>query len=230
MSAPPRQLAFDLPVRAALGAEDFMASRANADALALIDLWPAWPHWAAVVVGPAQSGKSHLAHVWRFRSNAIVSTARDMHNGLAVAFREAKALVVEELEQGCNDEQMLFHLLNIAREHKLSILLTSRIAPGDLAVTFPDLRSRLRALPVVHITAPDDALLETVLVKHFADRQLSVEPATVSYIVRNMERSFSAAAAVVDAIDRRSLEAKRRVTKLLAKTVMIELGGSPDQD
>ncbi len=230
MSAQPRQLAFDLPVRAALGAEDFMASRANADALALVDRWPDWPHWAAVVVGPAQSGKSHLAHVWRFRSNALVTTARDMHESLAMAFRSAKALVVEELEQGSNDEQMLFHLLNIAREHRLSILFTSRTAPGDLAITFPDLRSRLRALPVVHITAPDEALLETVLVKHFADRQLTVEPATVSYIVRNMERSFAAAAAVVDAIDRRSLEAKRRVTKLLAKAAMIELGASPDQD
>ncbi len=230
MSVQPRQLAFDLPVRAALGAEDFMASRANGDALALIDRWPDWPHWAAVVVGPARSGKSHLADVWRFRSNALVVTARDMHESLAASFQASRALVVEELELGCNDQQMLFHVLNIAREHQLSILFTSRTAPGDLAVTFPDLRSRLRALPLVHITAPDEALLEAVLVKHFADRQLTVEPATVSYIVRTMERSFAAAAAVVDAIDRRSLEAKRRVTKVLAKAAMIELGASPDQD
>ncbi len=97
MSVQPKQLAFDLPVRPALGLEDFMASTANADALALVDHWPDWPHWAAVVVGPAQSGKSHLAHVWRYRSNALVTTARDMHEGLAMGLRVAKALVVEEL-------------------------------------------------------------------------------------------------------------------------------------
>ncbi len=125
---------------------------------------------------------------------------------------------------------MLFHLLNIAREHQLSILFTSRTAPGDLVIAFPDLRSRLRALPLVHITSPDERLLETVLVKHFSDRQLMVEPAVVSYIVGNMERSFAAASAVVEAIDRRSLEAKRRVTKVLAKAAMIDIGVSPDSD
>lgn len=207
-----------------------MASTANADALALVDRWPDWPHWAAVVVGPAQSGKSHLAQVWRLRSNALVTSARALDERLVGQFQAAGALVVEELEQGCNDEQLLFHLLNIAREHRLSILFTSRVAPGDLEIAFPDLRSRLRALPVVHITAPDGQLLEAVLVKHFADRQLSVEPAVIAYILRNMERSFASAAAVVEAIDRRSLEAKRPVTKLLAKSAMIDLGATPESD
>lgn len=230
MSAQPQQLAFDLPVRTALGAEDFMVSAANAEALALVDRWPDWPHWAAVVSGPAQSGKTHLAHVWRYRSGGLVATARALDEALAHRFRETGALVVEELEAGVNNEQMLFHLLNIAREHKLSILLTSRLAPGDLAVTFPDLRSRLRALPVVHITPPDQALLEAVLVKHFADRQLTVEPQVVSYLLRHMERSFAAAASIVEAIDRRSLADKRRVSRALASAVMVESGASAEQD
>lgn len=230
MSAQPKQLAFDLPVRTALGAEDFMVSAANADALALVDRWPDWPHWAAVVVGPAQSGKTHLADVWRYRAGGLVATARALDEAMANRFRDAGALVIEELDAGINDEQMLFHLLNIAREHKLSILLTSRLAPGDLAVTFPDLRSRLRALPVVHITPPDQPLLESILVKHFADRQLTVEPQVVSYLLRHMERSFAAAASIVEGIDRRSLATKRRVTRALASAVMDDAGASPEQD
>jgi chromosomal replication initiation ATPase DnaA len=227
MTARPRQLAFDLSHRPALGAEDFMVSTANASALEIVDRWPDWPHWAVVVEGPARSGKSHLANVWRYRSSAEVVRANEMHESLALRFRAAKALVVENLEDGVNDEQMLFHLLNIAREHKLSILLTSRTAPGDLQITFPDLRSRLRALPLVRIEPPDEDLLRAVLLKHFGDRQLTVEPQVIDHLVTHMERSFEAAHGLVAEIDRQSLADKRRVTRTLATAIMQSWGTPP---
>jgi chromosomal replication initiation ATPase DnaA len=217
-----QQLAFDLSFRTALGAEDFMVSSANQAALAIVDCWPDWPHWAVVVEGPSRSGKSHLANVWRVRSAAHVVSADAMTETLAGIFQTTRALVVENLEAGVNDEQMLFHLLNIAREHRLSILFTSRVGPGDLALNFPDLRSRLRALPVVRIEPPDEDLLKAVLLKHFADRQLTIEPQLISHMATHMERSFEAAHALVAAIDRRSLADKRRVTKVLVNAVMIE--------
>src|SRR5690606_6405555 len=65
----PRQLVFDIVPRPAYGEEDFLVSRANEAALAMIEHWPDWPHWALVIVGPASSGKSHLANVWKLRSN-----------------------------------------------------------------------------------------------------------------------------------------------------------------
>jgi chromosomal replication initiation ATPase DnaA len=161
----PVQLTLDLAHRPALGAEDFMVSAANQTALEIVDRWPDWPHWAVVVEGPAGSGKSHLANVWRFRSQAALVQANALDADVALCLRESQALVVENLEAGINDEQMLFHLLNIAREHKRSILLTTQTAPGELSVVFPDLRSRLRALPLVRIEPPDEDLLRGVLLK-----------------------------------------------------------------
>src|SRR5262249_7565030 len=117
-------------------------------------------------------------------------------------------------------ERALFHLLNLVREHKLSMLLTSRLPPGELEVALPDLRSRLRALPLVAISAPDEALLKAVLVKHFADRQLAVEHPVISYIALHMERSMEAAAAIVAEIDRRALATHRKVTRALAGEVL----------
>ena len=70
----------------------------------------------------------------------------------------------------------MFHLLNLVKEDDANVLLTT--APTALtlwAVRLPDLASRLRALPVVELAAPDDALLRAVLVKLFVDRQLSVD-------------------------------------------------------
>ena len=55
---------------------------------------------------------------------------------------------------------------------------------------------------MVTISPPDEALLKAVLVKHFADRQLAVEPHVVNYIALHMEQSMEAAAAIVADIDR----------------------------
>jgi chromosomal replication initiation ATPase DnaA len=79
-----------------------------------------------------------------------------------------------------------------------------------------DLASRLRALPVVALTAPDDALFRAVLVKLFADRQLAVDESLVSFLTTRIERSFAAARAAVERLDREALRLKRPVTRALA--------------
>ena len=68
----PRQLVFDLPHLDAYEAEDFLLSACNQSAADMIDRWPDWPAPVLVINGPAASGKSHLAAVWRERSNAEI--------------------------------------------------------------------------------------------------------------------------------------------------------------
>jgi chromosomal replication initiation ATPase DnaA len=214
----PGQLILDLPHRPALGAEDFLISRSNQAAADIVDRWPDWPHHSLVVVAPPGSGKTHLANVWRLKSGAARLEAQAL--GEADVVRAKGALVVEDLHAGVADERALFHLLNLVREHKLSMLLTSRAAPGELTVALPDLRSRLRALPLVTIAPPDEALLKAVLVKQFADRQLSVEPHLIAYIALHMEQSMEAAAAIVADIDRAAMTSHRKVTRALAAEVL----------
>ena len=93
-------------------------------------------------------------------------------------------------------------------------------APGDLDIKLPDLRSRIRALPVAEIFAPDDALLRAVLVKLFADRQLAVEPNVIDYVLVRMERSTEAAQRLVDTADRLALEMQRAVTRPVAAAAL----------
>ena len=47
--------------------------------------------------------------------------------------------------------------------------------------------------------------MQAVLVKLFADRQLRVDPDLVTYLAARLDRSFAAAAAAVDALDRAAL-------------------------
>jgi chromosomal replication initiation ATPase DnaA len=81
------------------------------------------------------------------------------------------------------------------RQQEAHVLITARIAPAQWRVELPDLASRLRAMPVVELSAPDDALLRAVLVKLFADRQLVVDESLIAYLATRIERSFAGARA-----------------------------------
>ena len=129
------------------------------------------------------------------KSSAGASAAATLTDAAVAGLRDGSALVVEDIDRGIADEQALFHLLNRARESRLSVLLTSCSAPGDLEFRIPDLRSRLRALPVVALEAPDEALLKAVLVKLFVIASSTSSRATNTG--PRMERSMAAAASRV---------------------------------
>lgn len=218
MSGASDQLILDLAQRPALGAEDFLISRSNQAAADVVDRWPDWQQSSVVVVAPAHAGKTHLANVWRLQSGAVRLTARALGDEDVTGAKGP--MLVEDLHAGIGSERVLFHLLNLVREHKWSMLLTSRVAPGELDVRLPDLRSRLRALPVVSISPPDEALLKGVLVKLFADRQLAVEPHVINHIALHMDQSMAAAATIVAEIDRAAMASHRKVTRALAAEIV----------
>ena len=100
------------------------------------------------------------------------------------------------------------------------LLYRSKLDPAGWPIGLPDLASRLRALPVVTLAAPDDAMLRAVLVKLFADRQLAVDDGLISFLVVRIERSFAAARSVVAALDREALRRQRPVTRALAGEIL----------
>jgi len=220
-----RQMPLDLGHRAALGREDFLVAPGNRDAVAWIDLWPNWPAPGLVIYGPEACGKSHLAEVWRVRSAARILTAADIAGREAPAvLGDGCALVLERPDRGV-DETALFHLFNYLAAQAGSLLITAEAPPGQWALRLPDLRSRLAALPAVAIGPPDDALIEAVMVKQFADRQIRVTPEVIAYLVPRLERSLATVRAVVAALDRTALAEQRSITVPLAREILHELAG-----
>lgn len=214
------QLVFELPHRPALGVEDFLVSQCNTTAVRLIDAWPDWPNPVQAIVGPAGSGKSHLANTWRLKSGAQSVAAAEVSEATLEGLVSKPTLVIEDADRGRVSERALFHLLNLCGEQNVTVLLTSRALPVDWPVNLPDLASRLRSVPVVSIGLPDDELLRAVLVKHFSDRQIDVAPKVVAYIATRMERSMEMAGRVAAAMDQASLESGRKITKPLAGEIL----------
>jgi chromosomal replication initiation ATPase DnaA len=215
-SIAPRQLVLALDHATSFAREDFLAGPSNAAALALIDRWPDWPDRVMALVGPEGSGKSHLASIWAEASGARVLGAKLLaHTDLPNAFATG-ALVLEDLAFSGLDERALFHLINFAREQTAFVLITSRSPLSTFPVTIRDLGSRLRAVPAVTLSAPDDALLRSLIVKFAADRQLSVDEALVNFLATRIERSFAAARAAVARLDEEAMRQHRPVTRALA--------------
>lgn len=212
----PRQLAFALPHAESFTRDDFLEGPANAAALALIDGWPDWPNRVMLLVGPEGSGKSHLASIWAEEAGARSTSAHTLTPAEVPGSLATGALVVEDLRSGDVDERALFHLLNLAREDQASVLITARTPPSSLEIELRDLRSRLRAIPVVSLLPPDDQLFRALIVKFCADRQLSVDEAVVSFLANRLERSFAAARQAVELLDTEALRLGRPVTRALA--------------
>jgi chromosomal replication initiation ATPase DnaA len=210
------QLILDLPHRAAHGAEDFLVSDCNLAAVRLIDAWPDWQDNVQLLIGPPASGKTHLARVWQARSGARALTDNALDIGRIDSAARGTALVVEDIDRVGYGEQALFHLLNLAREKGLFVLLTAREPPARFGCALPDLLSRLNGLPMVEIGAPDEALLKTVMLKHFADRQLDIDPKVLDFLALHVERSLEAAALAVAAVDRAALATGRKISRQLA--------------
>jgi chromosomal replication initiation ATPase DnaA len=216
----PRQLAFALGHAESHARQDFLSAPCNASALALIERWPDWPDHAVALVGPDGSGKSHLAAIWADAAGARFLSARALAATLPPAALATGALVIEDIAPGCFDERAMFHLVNLAREEHAFLLLTARSPPAGWPISLRDLGSRLRAIPVVTITAPDDNLLRAVLIKLFADRQLAVDESLVGFVARRIERSIAAARAVVALLDREAMRQQRRLTRAFAAEVL----------
>ena len=212
----PTQLALALDHGESFAREDFISGPSNAAALALIERWPDWPSRTVLLRGPEGSGKSHLAAIWARYSGARMLSPRALAGADVPIALATGALVLENLVDGGFDEAALFHLLNLAREEHAFVLISAQTAPATWSTRLPDLVSRLRALPVVALDAPSDALLRAVIVKLFSDRQLEVDEALVSFLTTRIERSFAAARASVIALDREALRLKRPVTRALA--------------
>ena len=218
--ARPRQLAFALPHTESLTRDNFLEGPSNATALSLIDRWPDWPNRVMLLAGPEGCGKSHLAAIWAETAGARAIGAHLLTDDGVPDALTTGALVVEDLVAGSFDERALFHLMNMAREDDAFVLMTARVAPVNLAVALRDLNSRLRAVPVVAVAAPDDQLFRALIVKFCADRQLNADETVVNYLATRIERSVVAARAVVAELDAESLRQRRPVTRALAVEVL----------
>ena len=210
--------------------DDLVVTKSNKSAYELIERWPDWPMPVAVLVGPDGSGKTHFATVWADISKAQKIEPDQLDQ--AITFIEKGIPVLVEDMDGVNlNEVVFFHLINSVKERrvinpKTTLLITARKGPSNWNVKLDDLASRLRSVTLATLEQPDDELLNAVAFKLFSDRQITVDPSVVEFLVSRSERSLFALGKTVDQIDRLALQRKSKITKALVSEALAVRGES----
>lgn len=218
MSAPsapsaPVQNQLRLPLERHVLGEALVVSDSNAEAVQVLARWPDGAGAVLALHGPAGSGKSRLAADWAERVGAVPLDGAEaaLIDPLEL---EGRPVLLDRAADA--DDETLFHLINLANGGGGALLLVSRSAPRQWAVTLPDLRSRLDAVRAVAIAAPDDAVLSAILRARFAERSIAPADDVIDYLVRRLDRSAEAAALAVERLD----ALHRPVTRVLARQVL----------
>lgn len=215
-------LGLALPSRPARGRSSFIISGSNADAVALIDGWRRWPGGVLVLSGPEGAGKTHLACVWADMTGAERISAASLTSEDAPALISGGAAAIEDADRVSGDrasEAALFHLFNLARAERASLLITGRRAASQWGIVTKDLASRLTGALGAALEPPDEELLTGLIAKHFQDRRLAVGDDVIRFLSRRIERSALAAAEVTARLDEAALMEKRSITLPFVKDV-----------
>ena len=206
---------------------DFIEGDGNRLALAHIRAFPDWSGPLTLIEGPAKSGKSHLSRIWAERVDAHVAGANELE-ALARAGGSAPVLV-EDVERSGYGEDALFHLLNQSMRDGRPVLMTTREPIANWPFETDDLKSRARLASRFTVALSDDIQLSQMFAKLFGDRQVSVDPKIISFLVARMERSPEEAVALVDTLDRIALSRGTAITRSVAAAALAERGVDEDE-
>ena len=224
----PAQMRLELPRPPdRLGRADFIVTPASAGVLATLDAWVASDEFALVVTGPRSAGKTHLGAIAAASLDAVRSGVAD-DGGIDVA-AGSDALVLDDLDR-LTRPKLLLELLEAARSAGGRVVLVGAGAPAAWARGQRDLATRLDAAPRITLAPPDEDLLQQVMLKQFADRQLRVDPRVVAFVSTRIPRSFEAVAAFVAAADEASARVAAPISIPLAKMILgnlSEAGSGP---
>jgi chromosomal replication initiation ATPase DnaA len=216
----PSQLILPLSPRSSMSREDFVVAGCNTQAVAFIDSWPDWPVTSVAIFGPAGSGKTHLASIWRDASGAHLFSASE----LGTISPPAGPIIVEgvDLIPSTSARELELFRLMVQATTASPILLTGNEAPSAWQTAMPDLASRFAALLSLPLWAPNEELLTALARKLLDDRQISVSEAVIARIVHSLERSPNAIRQFIARADARALGEGRPINLALVRDLMAE--------
>ena len=203
------QLIFDLPTSENYNPQDYFVSSSNNNAAKLIKIFPEWHNKGTVIFGPAKSGKTHIAYIWKsmananlydFKFNFDINTISTNGNCIFDNFDHIPE----------KDEKSFFQIYNDIIKNKKFILIL--ISNDNFSVKLRDLKSRIEALNSAKLNNPDDKLIHAIVLKFFHDNQIIVAPDVINFILVRISRNFNEIQIFLNKLNDLSIEHKSKIS------------------
>lgn len=220
------QLTFDLGHEVSHALADFIVTDANELAFDHINNHARWAGPMTLITGPEKSGKTHLARIW-----AGFSGAQFCGVGQLEAMAElggVDPVVLDDVDQVGHTEQALFHFLNQSMRDGRRVLMTAHADISAWPFVTDDLKSRARLAAHFSVLAADDLALCQMFAKLFADRQVVVDPNTITYLVARMERSPGEVFVLAGLLDEMALKRGKPISLKIAANALAARDGFRD--
>lgn len=169
--------------------------------------------------GPAGSGKTHLLQSLSRRAAGSVACAyiplREMSVDSLEGLEQADAVCLDDIDAVVGDPHwplVLLRLLDQLRAHGGRCALSAAGPPERLALPLADLKTRFSAAAIYGLRPLTDEHRERLLGERASARGLELPEEAARYLLNHLPRGTGDLLEALDALDRASLSARRRLS------------------
>lgn len=169
---------------------------------------------ALYIWGPAGSGKTHLLQA------LAAACGGTLWKGDGAIAAEAPLIAVDDVESLSAPAQIaVFDAFNRARAGGRRFVAAGENAPAGLKLR-EDLRTRLGWGLVFRLHPLSDADMQAALVTHARDLGFELDPSLATWLLTRKSRNLGYLLQIVEALDRYSLQTRRRITLPLLREML----------
>ncbi len=198
---------------------DFYLSKSNEYAFNLINKWPDWQKKILNISGEKFSGKSHLANIFKQKTNAFLVKGTKINNSIFKKLKLYESLIIDDFDD-CKEEEILYSIFNLVDQDNKYLLVNSLKPINEIKFNLSDLSSRSKNCIYAEIENPDDELLFAIILKNFSDRQIKIEKKIINFIISRIDRSYRKIDEFIYKIDEISLKKKKPINFKTIKEIL----------
>lgn len=161
-----------------------------------------------ILKGEKSCGKTHFANIFAKKFNAKIIDKNFLKDNFANFFREKNFYILEDIDK-INDENFLFHILNIAEENKAFLLMS---AEKINVFKLKDLVSRIKNIPIIEIKNPEIEAMKMLFFNGFSKKQLKISSEIVDFICLNIKRNYSNIFEIIKKVEEFCFQNKKNIS------------------
>ena len=213
------QLIFELDHKKSFNEHDYYVSKSNYYAYSIIEKWPKWEKKILNIFGEKFSGKTHLANIFKSKTNALLIGANKINDEIFKKIKLYESVIIDNFDKNY-DEKLIYSIFNLVDQDNKYMLINSIIPINEIQFKLPDMISRSKNCLSAKIESPDDDLIFAIILKNFSDRQIKVEKKIIEFIINRIDRSYSKIYEFIYKLDELSLKKKKPINLKTIKEIL----------